>query len=104
MGFSHSLACWWCPLTVERLGGSTIGVMMSPASTGTDPWEIVEYEARMLFDLCRLLSSEGFKPDNDIVNNAVVESACLHTRILVDILLSKDSGKGDDILLSQLLP
>jgi hypothetical protein len=82
------------------------GVMMtaSATSTGTDPWDIVAYEARMLFDLCRLLGCQEFKPDSNIVNNAVVESACLHARILVDILLSKDSGKGDDIRLSQLLP
>ena len=78
--------------------------MPSPTSATADPWDIVAYEARMLFELCRLLGSQGFKPDSDIVENAVVESACLHARILVDILLSKDSGKGDDIRLSQLLP
>jgi hypothetical protein len=78
--------------------------MPSTTGTGTDPWDIVAYEARMLFELCRLLGSETFDPNSNIVNNAVVESACLHTRILVDILLSKDSGKGDDIRLDQLLP
>jgi hypothetical protein len=69
-----------------------------------DPWDIVAYEAQMLFGLCGLLGDEAFKPGNNLVNNAVVESSCLHTRILVDILLSKDSGKGDDIRLDQLVP
>jgi hypothetical protein len=78
--------------------------MVIPTSTGTDPWDIVAYEARTLFDLSRLLGDEAFNPGNVIVANAVVESTCLHTRIFIDILLSKDSGRGDDIRLDQLVP
>jgi hypothetical protein len=88
--------------------------MAIPSNTGTDPWDIVAYEAKMLFGLCRLLGNPASLQGNDLVpaslqgndlvNNALVESACLHTRILVDILLSKDYGKGDDIRLDQLLP
>ena len=78
--------------------------MTSSTSAATNPWEIVAYEARMLFDLCRAINDEAFDRFPKIIKNALVESACLHTRILVDILLSKDSGKGDDIRLNQLLP
>jgi len=78
--------------------------MAAPTGTATDPWEVVAYEARMLFDLCRVLNGDAFHAYPDVVKNATVESVCLHIRILVDILLSKDSRKGDDIRLNQLLP
>ncbi len=78
--------------------------MAAPASKAADPWEIVAYEARMLFDLCRVLNGETFNANNNVVKNAVVESVCLHTRILVNILLSKDFGEFDDIRLNHLLP
>ena len=78
--------------------------MTIPNSTSTDPWEVVAYEARTLFDLRGVLGDEAYKHYTKAVQNATVESACLHTRILVDILLSKNSGKGDDIRLNQLLP
>ena len=78
--------------------------MAIPAGTVTDPWDIVAYEAKMLFGLCAVLGGPAAQPDNDLVANAIVESACLHTRILIDILLSKDSGLGDDIRLDQLVP
>lgn len=71
---------------------------------GTDPWEVVAYEAKMLFGLCRLLSVPESQPSNALIANAVVESACLHARILVDILLSKDSRRDDDIRLELLVP
>jgi len=78
--------------------------MSIPRGSGTDPWDIVAYEAKMLFGLCGLLGNEESKQYSQLVRNAVVESACLHARILVDMLLSRDSGKGDDIQLSELLP
>jgi hypothetical protein len=78
--------------------------MAAPTSDAADPWEVVTYEAWMLFGLCRILEGETFNVNPDVAKNAVVESVCLHTRIFVDILLSKDSGKGDDIRLNQLLP
>jgi hypothetical protein len=78
--------------------------MAIPAGTVTDPWDIVAYEAKMLFGLCEVLGDPAAQPGNDLVANAIVESACLHTRILIDILLSKDSGRGDDIRLDQLVP
>jgi hypothetical protein len=78
--------------------------MAAPTSKATDPWEVVDYEAWMLFELRRVLDGEAFNAHSDVVKNALVESVCLHIRILVDVLLSKDSGKGDDIRLTQLLP
>lgn len=78
--------------------------MAPSANSGTDPWEIFRYEVKMLTGLKQQMNSEGFNSDGNLVSNATVESACVHTRILVDILLSKDSGKGDDIKLNQLVP
>ncbi len=78
--------------------------MLSPNVTGIDPWDIVAYEARMLFGLCRVLASKQNAPVGDIINNAMVESACLHARVLIDILLSKDCAKADDVRLNNLLP
>ena len=74
--------------------------MLSPASPPTDSWDIVTYEATMLFDLYRELGSESSSQYPHVVKNVLVESTCLHTRILVDILLSKDSHKDDDIRLN----
>jgi hypothetical protein len=77
--------------------------MAGAATTQSDQWEVVCYEAWMLFELCRLLESKDYD-GSQVVKNAMVESACLHMRILVDILLSTDSGKSDDIRLNRLLP
>ena len=77
--------------------------MTSPASSATDLWDIVSYEAEMLFGLDRILNSDLFHQYPEIVRYALVESTCLHIRILVDIMLSKNSaGKDDDITLGQL--
>jgi len=67
-------------------------------------WEVVAYEATTLFQLCDILGGDAYNGYPKAVRNAIVESACLHARIIIDILLSKDSGKGDDIRLDQLLP
>lgn len=78
--------------------------MAISASAATDPWDIVGYEAKMFFELCRVMSDPASRASNKTAENAIVESACLHARILADILLSKDSGKGDDIKLDVLAP
>ena len=71
----------------------------------TDHWVVAEYEADMFFKLCQLLKLKN--PDyaslSQHVRNAVVESALLHTRILIDIFLSR-GAKPDDIQISKLLP
>jgi hypothetical protein len=50
----------------------------------------------------RLLPIHTFEPLE--LRNAVVESALLHTRVLIDVLLDHDSKTGDDLLLRDLLP
>jgi hypothetical protein len=77
--------------------------MTSPTTPVRDPWEVVRYEAGMFFDLCRLMDDESIRKGNRLVANAVCESACLHLRVLVDVLLSKGTGK-DDIRLNQIVP
>jgi hypothetical protein len=77
---------------------------MSQQHSTDASWAIVNYEAQMLFKLCGLINAEDFDTRQPLVANAIVESTCLHMRILIDILLSSDSGKGDDIRLDQLIP
>ncbi len=78
--------------------------MSSAKATVTDPWDIVTYEVQMFFELCRLLAGARHAAVGEIANNAMVESACLHARVLIDILRSKTSHKGDDIRMDDLLP
>jgi hypothetical protein len=73
--------------------------MTIPDPAIKEKWDIVAYEAKMFFELCVVLSDPATTPKNEVVKNAVVESVCLHTRILIDFLISKKSTpkKGDDI-------
>jgi hypothetical protein len=64
------------------------------------PWVVYNYEVWMVRETSQALSPDGQRPQ--WLQNAVVESMLLHTRILVDILLSR--GEPDDIKLSVLLP
>lgn len=70
-----------------------------------DPWVVFEYEVEMFF-AARYVLRYGVT-DNEAnwpwIRNALSESAVLHTRILIDILLSRKQGV-DDILLCALLP
>jgi len=76
----------------------------APSSGPLDLWVVPGYEADMFFTLCRFLEqgNQDYARLHHHVQNAVVESALLHTRILVDIFLSR--GNKDDIRLSDLLP
>ena len=68
-----------------------------------NPWAVYEYEVdmfRSLLDLCRTGKHASLPHP---VQNATVESLLLHTRVLVDILLSRDSA-ADGIRLTDLLP
>src|SRR6516225_4499627 len=67
-------------------------------------WVIFDYEAEMFFTMCSLLvtGNKELAGLSHHVRNAIVESALLHTRQLVDILLSRGSG-DDDINLTTLL-
>src|SRR5205814_906566 len=78
-------------------------VMSSPASAN-EPWVVFDYEADMFLEMCKLLvaNNQEFSSLSGHVRNAVVESALLHTRQLVDILLSRGS-ESDDINLATLV-
>ena len=78
---------------------------MSSPVPGNDAWVVFGYEADMLLAMCNLLvpCNQEFALLSGNVRNAVVESALLHTRQLVDILLSRGSG-SDDINLATLVP
>lgn len=75
------------------------------ATQTSDPWVVFDYEADMFFGLCELLADGDSTYANlpHRVKNAIVESALLHARQLVDILLSRGK-ENDDINLSGLLP
>lgn len=72
-----------------------------------DPWIVFDYETQMYFETRNLLRHLSTKDPNNIINkitkNATVESQLLHTLIMTDILISKNSG-NDDITLKELLP
>jgi hypothetical protein len=68
--------------------------------SGTDPWEIVGYEAGQFRGTGAELS-HPVRLSTQVLRNAVVESAVLHARILCDILLSRTNA-DDDIRLTEL--
>jgi hypothetical protein len=71
----------------------------------SDPWVVVNYELDMLNNMCELLieGNDEYARFSSHLRNAVVESAVLHTRNLLELLISK-GGDPDDILLSSLMP
>ena len=70
-----------------------------------DPWTIFNYEVYMLL-YPNYLSRIYDKP-KDItqraIKNALVESRLLHIRILTEILLSKNKGFKDNLILEELI-
>lgn len=68
-----------------------------------DSWRVVDYEWAMASKLWRYLAAEDLQQYDLVLQNAVVESLVLHSRILVEILISKGYG-DDDIRLDKLLP
>ena len=82
-----------------------MGTSPNSSQPTNDRWVVYDYEVGMWRDMCNLLCVNNPIFGNLClsIKNAVVESAVLHTRILVDILLSR--GKNlDDINLSNLVP
>jgi hypothetical protein len=67
-------------------------------------WKVYDYEVEMFnatYALCKSDSRAWFSRH---LNNAIVESLLLHTRILVDILLSRNEKKNpDEVTLKSLL-
>ncbi len=78
---------------------------MNVSNSPNDPWVVFDYEVDMFRNLCALLATGNpqYQLLSHYIQNAIVESAVLHTRILVDILLSRGSH-SDDINLSELVP
>jgi hypothetical protein len=75
-----------------------------------DPWVVFDYEVEMYFEtqkaalwVNKRLEEESVQREMLTLRNNVAESMVLHTRILIDILISKKIG-DDDIGLSDLLP
>src|SRR5215472_9981993 len=64
-----------------------------------DSWKAFEYEVWMFFE-----TRTPRNPTNadDVVVNALAESALLHTRVLIEALINKNSG-SDAVNLRQLL-
>lgn len=73
-------------------------------AANADQWTIFDYEATMLVEMWNLGVTGARARLPGAVQNATVESMLLHLRILVDILLSRDGTKSDDIKLKELLP
>lgn len=71
-----------------------------------DDWGVFDYEVQMYFETRSIydtLKANSKDLNAKIIDNALVESMVLHTRILVDLLISKGRG-NDDIKLESLLP
>jgi len=75
-----------------------------------DPWVVFDFEVEMYFETTRAFTwvKEQLRAPNAppvflILRNTVTESIVLHTRVLVDILISKIKDQ-DDISLNKLSP
>ncbi len=78
---------------------------MGVADLGKGVWEVFEYEVMMFRDTLKYKPQINFsdKEIQRVIQNALTESLILHTRILIEILISK-GGSPDDITLYKLLP
>ena len=78
---------------------------MNASDSPNDPWVVFDYEVDMFRNLYQLLATGNpqYQGLSHYIKNAIVESAVLHTRILVGILLSR-GPEPDDINLSNLAP
>lgn len=78
---------------------------MSTEEQSSDPLTVSEYEVDMFRAMCHLLQDGDatYAALNDHIQNAIVESALLHGRILADILLSR-GNEPDDINLEDIAP
>jgi hypothetical protein len=63
-----------------------------------DPWVVFDYEVSMFKETLTFGKTQVALPLPQYILNAITESLLLHTRILVDILISKSSD-SDDITL-----
>ena len=69
-----------------------------------DQWVVFEYEVQMYWQ-SRVVLAKRLNPTSNeelIIKNALVESSMLHSRVLIDILLSR-GPRSDDIHLEHLV-
>ncbi len=80
--------------------------MKSSNREKVEAWKVLDYEIGMfqaLRNRSPQLPAELARPEWQFLRNALTESLVLHTRIIVEVLLSK-GGRSDDIQLKCLLP
>ena len=79
--------------------------MNTSASRCSEDWKIFDYEIWMFRALRarRLPADLKTQPEWQYLRNALTEALVLHTRIIIDIILSRGRSP-DDIHLKQLLP
>jgi hypothetical protein len=70
-------------------------------TTTSDTWEAITYEVRMFRETYEVACDQPTLPGR-VLQNAVVESAVLHSRILCDFLLDK-KDKDDDVIISDVI-
>jgi hypothetical protein len=70
-------------------------------TTTSDTWEAITYEVRMFRETYEVACDQPALPER-VLQNAVVESAALHSRILCDFLLDK-KDKDDDVIISDVI-
>ena len=68
-----------------------------------DAWDVYDYEAAIYVSLLDLCAKSQHKLHPHPIPNAIVEALLLHTRILADIFLSRDT-EPDAVHLNKLLP
>jgi hypothetical protein len=78
---------------------------MRAANDAPNPWPALEYEVWMFFRTRALLVERAYSehPESPVLDNALEESALIHTRILVDALLNR-SSEVEDVTLDDLIP
>jgi hypothetical protein len=78
---------------------------MRAANDEPNPWPAFEYEVWMFFRTRALLAERAYSehPESRVLDNALEESALIHTRILVDALLNR-SSEVEDVTLDDLVP
>jgi hypothetical protein len=69
----------------------------------TNDWAVLDYECNIALSLCQYLPEEIYRSLSWELQNAVVESLVLHTRILTELVLG-EKNYADDITLKKLIP
>lgn len=71
------------------------------------PWNVFDYESYMYLYTYVFVNNFAFESDNiekQAIKNSYVESLMLHTRILSEILITKQEYDSDDINVDRIIP